>query len=152
MIDFKKKLEEKRAAMTQEERDLTDEFNRIEKENVFYETKTCTVNEKYRSSYDLEPKVYRIVSLCRDENDKKVIEVDEHLRLTFGGFWSYYFDYGFIDRVLSSLEENPENGFYVDLGAEIYIENGEMRRIVAEARDTCEELGVEIVNSELYDR
>jgi len=150
MIDFKKKLEEKTATMTPEQRHFSEEYNKLKNENIFYEAE-IVIEKGNGSEETLYPKVLRDVYVEFENGERKIV-VSKHLKLDFGGFWSYYFDNHFIDRVSDDLMNNPHKDFCLDTGQDIIVENHKMYLLIKCAKDTLVEQGIDMVDDEVRDR
>lgn len=144
MVDFKKLHDDWWNSLTDEQKTLIKEKERLVEENTYYTTETLMDNDYYkvkcnkeRKEEKQEVKLYRPIY-----NDNTV---SEKILLSFGGFREYGFDERFVSSTLEKLEDGSRR-FCIDAGGEAYVKNEEMKRIINESVTVLDKLGIHLVD------
>lgn len=142
MIDFKKLAEDMRAKRTPEENERIDRLLQLRDDNIFWKGTTDLVmkferlqNRVRRPEFKTqEVELYRWVSPSG--------EVEDKLRLNFGGHREYHFDKEFCEWALSIFYDHDDREFCIDNGVEAYVTAPEVIRIVRECLDALDKKGI----------
>ena len=138
MVNFKKMYDDWWDSLPKERQEEILRRKALEKEHLYYETKTLLDQDQGLSTKEewQEVKLYRDV-LQNGELSKTIV-------LSFGGYREYSFDKRFCLKLLRDYKQNPDKRFSIDIGRETYVKNTEMLRIVKESIHALTTRGIEM--------
>lgn len=121
MIDFEKARRERRAKMTQEEREHEDKYNALVKFHTI-------LSKKYNVYKDGErnPVSRKTCTIFR-KVDRETLKVSDEVTIDFEGpYWSYNLN----DEFMGYVKNSKSDKFYLDVGEDLYMHRYSLKRII----------------------